>query len=389
MSASSEQQQYQVGDLSKLFGSSETLQAKPQKKKKNDNDEFFSNLKKEGSSVDEANDDKPKERSKKKSDKKEVAKKEKKEDKPQRVRPKKKEQRNEKKNDKKKPSDAKKKNEKTEKKTRKEKRKRNEKEEEETNEEKEVDQKDQEEESKQNKYEAKEGEVNLDEVEQDEDENEDKDDVTKPQPKRKKQKKVEKQSENTVFVSNFPIPMDDKNLKKSRKLAEKLFSIYGTIESIRFRSLAFEKSKIPTRKGNLIGGTRTKECGNVYVHFDELKVPIEQIVSDLNGKELNGRHLNVDLAHNGQPTKEEKERSVFIENLPYDIDDEDVWTTIGSEYDIHRVRLIRDKISGQCKGFGYVQFKDKETVQAILKGLKQSQKHVIRGRKMEISKCKQ
>ena len=352
---------YQLGDLSKLFGSSTTTEESESKAlwvtkaqaKTDDNDELITKLKKEK----ESSDDKPKRQRKEKREKKKENKKDKKQ-----VNNKRKA---------KEESDG------------------------------ESDDEDKQE-AKKSKYEAKDGELDeKDDDDKNDEETNDKnndEDIFKSVPKRKKQNRSEKRTNNeekkkeeekTIFISNFPIPLEDKNLKKSKKLVTKLFSVYGEIESIRFRSLGFEKSKIPTRKGHLAAGLRTKDYGTVYVHFSEMTAEMSKIISDLNGKVLHGRHLNVDTASHKETSKDENDSSIFIQNLPFEIDDEEVWETIGSEHEIVRVRIVRDPISGKCKGFGYVQLKDKETVEEILKSIKSRKAHVIQGRKIEILRCKQ
>ncbi|KAF0985189.1 hypothetical protein FDP41_000228 [Naegleria fowleri] len=349
---------YQVGDVSKLFGtsndeeaSSSSLIVVPNQPKKTEDDDFISNLKKRAIDNEDQDDD-----DSASSDKE----------------------------TKKKPKKKKTKVEPSKKKRKEEKRKEKEESEESDNEEEnQTEQK--------TKYDAREGEIEIeDEIHDSEKEDKD-DDTFKSKRKRltkKEKKEIRKKDDNTVFVSNFPIPLEDKNLKKSKQLVTKLFSVYGTIESVRFRSLCYEKSKIPTRKGHLASGLRTKDYGNVYIHFEEMNTPMEKIISDLNGKILNGRHLNVDDANHTSITKEDKERSVFIQNLPFEIDDEEIWETIGSEFPIYRIRIVRDPISGKCKGFGYVQFKDKETAETLLKTMKSRKPHIIQGRKLEILKCK-
>ena len=50
-------------------------------------------------------------------------------------------------------------------------------------------------------------------------------------------------------------------------------------------------------------------------------------------------------------------RSVFVGNLPFDVQDEDLYTHFARCGDIEFVRVVRDKKTNIGKGFGYVQFK--------------------------------
>ncbi|KAL9643560.1 hypothetical protein ABK040_010173 [Willaertia magna] len=194
--------------------------------------------------------------------------------------------------------------------------------------------------------------------------------------------------ENTMFISNFPIPLEDTHLKESKKLVKKLFSAYGTIDSIRFRSLSYEKSKISTQKNSFLSRKRDKDYGNVYIKFEkELTNEVkQQMIDDLNGKVLFERHIQVDDANHTKPTQEENEKSVFIQNLPFEIDVEDIWNTFGKKYEIFKIRLIRDRVTNKCKGYGYIQFKTKEEVKKVLD---RNPKYKFEGREVEVVPCQQ
>ena len=49
-------------------------------------------------------------------------------------------------------------------------------------------------------------------------------------------------------------------------------------------------------------------------------------------------------------------RCVFVGNLPFDVQDEELWTHFERCGDIEFVRIVRDKKTNIGKGFGYVQF---------------------------------
>jgi len=59
----------------------------------------------------------------------------------------------------------------------------------------------------------------------------------------------------------------------------------------------------------------------------------------------------------GNPGVKDHKRSVFVGNLPFDVQDEDVWNTFERCGEIEFVRIVRDKKTNVGKGFGYVQFK--------------------------------
>lgn len=114
----------------------------------------------------------------------------------------------------------------------------------------------------------------------------------------------------TVFVGNSPNSLTKKKLQK-------MFSVFGKVEAIRMRSAAVCPGKLPVKvarrlKKQLMDGA----TGNWYVVMatvDEARQCLE-----LNGTEVDGRHLRVDMA---TPTKDFK-RTIFVGNLPFSADEE-------------------------------------------------------------------
>lgn len=56
----------------------------------------------------------------------------------------------------------------------------------------------------------------------------------------------------------------------------------------------------------------------------------------------------------------EHKRTIFIGNLPHDVQEEELWQLFlkkAKKLHIQRVRVVRDKHTGNCKGIGYITFK--------------------------------
>jgi nucleolar protein 12 len=66
-------------------------------------------------------------------------------------------------------------------------------------------------------------------------------------------------------------------------------------------------------------------------------------------------------------TKKKPKQTIFIGNLPFNVQDEKVYHFFSECGDIQYVRMIRDKITNVGKGIGYVMFKDKASVSLALK----------------------
>lgn len=173
-------------------------------------------------------------------------------------------------------------------------------------------------------------------------------------------------SERTLFLGNLPVACaTDKTLIKSLKAR---FTVYGPVESVRFRSIPFaepQARRVAFIKKNFrkdgTGGT----C-NGYVVMKTREMAVEALKE--NATIFSDRHLRVDLATDGDgSSKTNTKKSVFIGNLPMDLEEEPVWQLFGKCGGVTNVRLIRDKVTNMGKGIGYVTFSSKDSVNVALK----------------------
>ncbi len=165
------------------------------------------------------------------------------------------------------------------------------------------------------------------------------------------------------FIKELDEPMDGKTKHK--------------VESIRFRSTAYEGSSLPKKaafaKKNLMAAT-TKST-NAYAVYST-SYAAREAVKRLNSFMVLDRHLRVDgVAH---PAKADHRRCVFVGNLGF-VDDESMmdeneegqrkrskipsdieeglWRQFGKAGEVESVRVVRDEKTRVGKGFAYVQFK--------------------------------
>jgi len=159
-------------------------------------------------------------------------------------------------------------------------------------------------------------------------------------------------AEKTLFISNVPTKV--LTSKSARKAFERLFSPYGHILSMRFRSIAF--SELGPRKVAFINKQLHPERDtlNAYIVFEKPE-SVKTAVAEMNGFIWEEKHLRVDSVSN--PTSHDHKRSVFVGNLPFDVQDEDLYRHFSRCGEIEFVRIVRDKKTNIGKGFGYVQFK--------------------------------
>jgi nucleolar protein 12 len=185
--------------------------------------------------------------------------------------------------------------------------------------------------------------------------------------------KQEGDEKRTVFVGNLPLATT------TRKSLMALFKDCGPIESTRIRSVPVTGIKLPpNRKGdqNLMRKVsantsqvdeQLKNTVQGYVVFKS-KDSVAAALEKNNTKVQGGWRIRVDKS---SPTVDPS-RSVFLGNLPYGAEENSLQAHFmkGCDLelgDVEGVRIVRDKDTFQCKGFGYVLFKERSMVPLALK----------------------
>ncbi|XP_070557126.1 RNA-binding protein 34-like [Ptychodera flava] len=178
-----------------------------------------------------------------------------------------------------------------------------------------------------------------------------------------KEKKVkpsprnQEQDSRTIFVGNVPVSITKKDIMK-------LFGKFGEIESMRLRSAAPSTLNLPKKVIMIQKDFHPDRSGmNVYVVFKEEKSARKAL--KCNGKEFRGHHLRVDLSSNTD--RHDHRRSIFVGNLPYEVEEETVRGHFEQCGSVQNVRLVRDGKTGMGKGFGYVLFTEPSSVEFALK----------------------
>ncbi|KAJ4290637.1 Nucleolar protein 12 [Collariella sp. IMI 366227] len=204
----------------------------------------------------------------------------------------------------------------------------------------------------------------------------------------------------TVFLSN--VSAEAVSSRKAKKiLLNHLASVLDKkadppqkVESIRFRSTAFQSSAIPKRAAYIKKTVMeaTTKSTNAYAVYSTMAAT-RLATSQLNGTVVLDRHLRVDsVAH---PAPVDHRRCVFVGNLGF-VDDESVynttlneegkevtekrkrtktpmdveeglWRVFGKEAGkVESVRVVRDAATRVGKGFAYVQFYSGNTVESAI-----------------------
>lgn len=162
----------------------------------------------------------------------------------------------------------------------------------------------------------------------------------------------------TVFVGNLPASCTKKTLQL-------VFKDQGAIESIRFRSVVREDPSMSRKVAAIQRKVHPKKQSiNAYVVF-EAEEGAEKAL-ERNGMEIEKNfHIRVDRV--SKSSSHDHKRSIFIGNLPFDINELPVRQHFEECGKVEGVRLVRDKNSGMGKGFGYILFQSIDAVQLALK----------------------
>ncbi|KAK4802903.1 hypothetical protein SAY86_001106 [Trapa natans] len=179
----------------------------------------------------------------------------------------------------------------------------------------------------------------------------------------------------TIFVGNLP-------LKTKKKALLKEFSKFGEIESLRIRSVPILDTKVP-RRGAIITKKINDAVDSIHAYIVFKSEESAKASFAHNMAVVGGKHIRVDracpprkkLKGDHAPVYDNK-RTVFVGNLPFDVQDEEIYRMFASinnlESTIEAVRVIRDPHSSLGKGIAYVLFKTMEAANLVVKkrGLK-------------------
>ncbi len=77
--------------------------------------------------------------------------------------------------------------------------------------------------------------------------------------------------------------------------------------------------------------------------------------------------------------------NIYVGNLSYEVTEEDLRQAFGAFGQVESVNIIKDKYSGESKGFGFVEVPDKAEAQSALEGLNGKE---LKGRALKVSEAR-
>ncbi len=77
--------------------------------------------------------------------------------------------------------------------------------------------------------------------------------------------------------------------------------------------------------------------------------------------------------------------NIYVGNLSYDITEDEVRDIFSPHGEISSVSIIKDKYSGQSKGFGFVEMPNQAEAEEAIKALNESE---LKGRNIKVNQAK-
>ncbi|XP_041985277.1 nucleolin 1-like isoform X1 [Aricia agestis] len=188
---------------------------------------------------------------------------------------------------------------------------------------------------------------------------------------------LEEEIKRTVFVGNVPFS------KKCKKEIKKIFNEYGTIETIRIRTVPVKDATVTPKLAVIKNELHPERSTvNVYVKFAD-ETSVEKALK-ANNTVLNGNHLRVHRTGTTGAVHDPK-LSVFVGNIPFALEDEGLRAKFEKCGAIESVRIIRDRKTHAGKGFGYVNFESKDGVELAL--AMSEEDLTIKNRILRVKRC--
>ncbi|XP_070156583.1 RNA-binding protein 34 isoform X2 [Polyergus mexicanus] len=163
----------------------------------------------------------------------------------------------------------------------------------------------------------------------------------------------------TIFIDNIP-----KETKETE--VRKVFGKFGPINNLRFRGIIPQDAKMSKKVAAITKQIHPKVT-TVVVYINYKSQESAQKALSMNGKIFEGNYIHVKIVDKPEKKEWDNKKAVFIGNLKFGIDKNIIWKHFSTCGEIDSVHLVRDRQTGQTKGFGYVNFKTEDSAALALK----------------------
>lgn len=177
---------------------------------------------------------------------------------------------------------------------------------------------------------------------------------------KKREKELPTGSNTTVVISNLPRDTKEDEINK--------FFKFGAIDKIYFKSTLPVDPKI--KEITALNAMTKYICPEqytttiVYIKYKWLGGAREAL--RLNGQTFKGNHLRIRTVREAMESFDNM-KAVFIGNLHYGMDHNTIWKCFSKCGEIDFIHLVRDYLTNQFKGFGFVIFKTRDAAALSLK----------------------
>jgi RNA recognition motif-containing protein len=83
--------------------------------------------------------------------------------------------------------------------------------------------------------------------------------------------------------------------------------------------------------------------------------------------------------------RKEKEMNIYIGNLPNEVTEDDLRQAFGAFGDVASVNIIKDRFSGESRGFGFVEMANKSEAEAAITGVNGQE---IKGKSVKVNEAR-
>lgn len=188
--------------------------------------------------------------------------------------------------------------------------------------------------------------------------------------KQRTPEEVKERNARTVFIGNVPLNWDEKRLRRS--LREAVGDKYeGSMKPLWFRAVPVaEKWSGKLRKAGVILGEFNKQGADSKNAYVVCASPegAQAVRFAAHGLNADGAHiLRADgVGEKAQLQTFDRKRSVFLGNLPTNVTEVNIRECFAKTGEVDAIRIVRDKVSRECKGFAFVRFKERSSVKKAL-----------------------
>ena len=182
---------------------------------------------------------------------------------------------------------------------------------------------------------------------------------------------------------------NNENINNGNDKEKNTVYIKGIYKEIKENELKdFIKKKCPLieyKDLRLVLDDNGKNKGFAFVDFNsdkEAKLFVDEMNKKNNDIKLENSEINCALSLPPKMGKNDK-RTLFINNLPFDVGKEEIKDAFGKYGHILDIRIIYNPVTGKPRGYGYVEFKDESSIDKIINSDKN---FIIKKRKILVSK---